>query len=777
MTLKYNISYEVASTIFLFILLFYIKLQYDTSAKINKEFRKLVWSCLIATILDIITAFTISNAAKVPVIFNTLLNTLYFLSVANLGYRVMFYVLYYVCRNKVNDSFVRVNQVLICIYALIHIANIFSGFFFEFTDNGEYIKGAIYLGIYAIPLYFVICSSIILIYNFKEFTLLQRTSISCFVSFQILGTVLQMFIFPDTLLALFVSSLGLLMMLFSMETPDYQRLIITIDELNTTKKVAEQAKEEAEKAKEIAQEASRLKSDFLANMSHEIRTPINAVLGMDEIILRESADSRIQECASDIKQAGSMLLFLINDILDFSKIESGKMDIVPVEYDLGILLSDTMDMVRSRAKEKNLKLKLNVEPDTPAHLFGDEIRIRQIITNILTNAVKYTAVGQVELSVSGKKISEEMVQLYVSVKDTGIGIKEEDKERLFDSFQRVDECRNRNIEGTGLGLAITMRLLNLMGSCLEVESTYGEGSRFYFCLEQKTLDEVTIGPDIWEYCKNEKKRTGVAAEKFYAPEARILVVDDNAMNLKVFLGLLNNHGMKIDTAMSGRECLKLVQENAYHIIFMDHLMPEMDGVETLGELKRLEANQSKDAIIIILTANAVSGAREMFLKEGFDDFLSKPIDVIKLERMIKGYLPKEILRDFEQEQERPPEDSTNDSDEQSENGLVDWKKGRTFCMDDENFFREILEIFLETPYETELTQYLNEENFKSYATLVHGLKTNLTNIGAAGVSDMAKQLERAIKTDNDESFVKDNHEEFIAAYRNVVAEVEAYLKK
>lgn len=367
-------------------------------------------------------------------------------------------------------------------------------------------KGPAHMAVYISAAYFVLCSSIIVICNLRKFRIWQRISLSLFAFFQVFGMILQMVFFSDTLLALFMSALGVMMILFTVETPDYQKLVITIDELSATKKVAEKAKEEAERAKEIAQQANRAKSDFLANMSHEIRTPINAVLGMDEMILRESTNSKILEYASDIKQAGSMLLSLINDILDFSKIESGKMDIIPVDYDLGILLGDTIDMIRSRAEEKKLQLELKIESTTPVHLHGDEVRLRQIITNILTNAVKYTPEGKVTLTVSGKKVSEEAVQLYISVKDTGIGIKEEDMGRLFDSFQRVDESRNRNIEGTGLGLSITMRLLNLMGSGMEVKSTYGEGSDFYFYLEQKQLDDEVIGDDVLNIMKMKKVR-------------------------------------------------------------------------------------------------------------------------------------------------------------------------------------------------------------------------------------------------------------------------------
>ena len=644
MSLKYNISYEVASIIFLILLLFYIRLQYDTSSRLNKEFRKLTWIGLIANVLDVATAITISYASVVPIEVNTLLNTLYFMSIAGLGYQVMNYDAYYVYRDKMKCRFVQVNQILTGIYAVILIVNIFAGFFFSFTSDGGYVKGPAYMALYIVPSYFVTSSGVILIKNYRKFRIWQRISIFLFMVFQYIGMILQALFFPDTLLSLFMSALGLMMMLFTMETPDYQKLVITIDELSLTKKVAEKAKEEAEKAKEIAQEANSAKSDFLANMSHEIRTPINAVLGMDEMILRECTDPQILEYASNIKQAGNMLLYLINDILDFSKIESGKMDIIPVDYNLGLLLGDSIEMIRSRAEEKKLQLELKIEPNTPVHLHGDEVRIRQIITNLLTNAVKYTSEGKVVLTVSGKKIAESVVQLCISVKDTGIGIKEEDIERLFDSFQRIDESRNRNIEGTGLGLSITMRLLNLMGSRLEVKSTYGEGSDFYFCLEQKQLDDEVIGEDDRKYLKNESSKTDVSIQEFYAPNAKILVVDDNAINIKVFLGLLKKYGMQIDTAMSGKECIALMEENTYNIVFMDYLMPEMDGVETLKQINQMKNNRSKDAAIIVLTANAISGAREMFLQEGFCDYLSKPVIPENLEKMIRKHLPEELLK-------------------------------------------------------------------------------------------------------------------------------------
>ena len=775
MVLKYNIYYEVASTVFLVVLLFFIKMQYNTNSILNKEFRKLTWLGLIATIMDVTTAITISYAQLVPVQVNLVLNTLYFVSVALLGYQLMYYDLLFIYRNEKKSLFVRFNQCLVVIYFFVLLFNMLTGYFFSFNEAGEYVKGPTYMAVYFAPSYFVICSSVILITHFHRFRPWQRVAISLFVFFQLGGLVLQMFFFPDTLLALFMSALGLMMMLFTMETPDYQKLAITIDELSRTKEVAENAKEEAEKAREIAQQANRAKSEFLANMSHEIRTPINAVLGMDEMILMECNDPQILEYAADIKRAGGMLLSLINDILDFSKIESGKMDILPVNYDLGIVLSETIEMIRSKARDKNLELKLNIQPDTPVHLYGDEVRIRQIITNILTNAVKYTKQGSVILTVSGKKLTQETVQLYVSVKDTGIGIKEEDIERLFDSFQRVEESRNRNIEGTGLGLSITMRLLTLMGSRLEVKSTYGVGSEFYFYLEQKQTDGQVIGDDFEKYYQNEKRISGADRKPFYAPAAQILVVDDNEMNLKVFLGLMKNHGMQIDTAMSGRECLARMEKKAYHIIFLDHQMPEMDGVETLKQSALLQNNLSKDAVMIILTANAVSGAREMFMREGFQDYLSKPIAVAKLEEAILKYLPEELIDKGASQQKAPVDIPKPSESEKPQTHHVDWKKGRIYCMNNEDFFREILGIFVESESDRELDRYLESSDFENYCIAVHAVKTNLANIGAMGASDMAKQLELAIKTENNVAYVQEHHAEFITVFRQVMDEVKAYL--
>ena len=291
------------------------------------------------------------------------------------------------------------------------------------------------------------------------------------------------------------------------------------------------------------------------------------------------------------------------------------------------------------------------------------------------------------------------------------------------------------------------------------------------------VDEV-IGEDIQKYYENEKGKMSISTEQFYAPDARILVVDDNEMNLKVFLGLLKNHGMQIDTAMSGKECLVRIEENAYHMIFMDHLMPEMDGVETLRRIRELKTNQSKDAVIIILTANAVSGAREMFLQEGFADYLSKPIIAVNLEKMIQKYLPAELLlkNDLGQKEEIPVTSGEHVKGAQSENGLVDWKKGKALCMEDEEFYREMLQTFLDSPSARELRRYYEASDFENYRIKIHAMKSNLANIGAVIPSDMAKQLELALKNENDVSYVQEHHDEFMAVYEKVESEVKTYIE-
>ncbi len=407
-------------------------------------------------------------------------------------------------------------------------------------------------------------------------------------------------------------------------------------------------------ALERAESADKAKSSFLANMSHEIRTPINAILGLNEMILRESGERETLSYAADIQGAGKTLLSLVNDILDFSKVEEGKMEILPAQYDLSLLINDLVNMIRGRAENKGLRFEVQVQKDIPQMLFGDEIRIRQCALNLLTNAVKYTEKGSVTLAVDYEEAGENMILLKFRVTDTGIGLKPVDMAKLFAPFVRIEESRNRSIEGTGLGMKITKNLLDLMNSELKVESVYGEGSTFSFALEQPVVRWVPIGEITGRFETTDAHRAAYH-EAFRAPQARILVVDDMPVNLTVIKGLLKKTKVKVDTATSGYEAVEKASRQKYDVIFVDHMMPGMDGIETLTELKKLPGSETTSHIA--LTANAISGSREKYFEAGFSDYLAKPVDGQKLEEMLMDHLPPEKLQTTEEQKVIEPDAS------------------------------------------------------------------------------------------------------------------------
>ena len=397
-------------------------------------------------------------------------------------------------------------------------------------------------------------------------------------------------------------------------------------------------------AAEAANQANEAKSLFLSTMSHDIRTPMNAIIGMNEMILRDSREDDTRMYAENIRTAGNTLLGIINDILDFSKIEAGKMEIIDVDYNIASLLNDLVNMVQRKAEEKGLTFELDVDSQIPSVLHGDELRIKQVITNILSNAVKYTKEGGIVFAVSASKCrtEEDSVILHVSIRDTGIGIKPEDLDKLFVAFERIEEKKNRNIEGTGLGMAIAQNFLSLMGSKIQVESQYGKGSVFSFDLKQKVADWEPLGAFDAAFKRYLSERKQYTAN-FTAPKARILVVDDTQMNLKVFVSLLGKTKIQIDTAESGDAGIELFHKKTYDLIFLDHMMPNKDGIETLQEMKACVDTPNRKTPVICLTANAVSGMREMYIEAGFDDYLTKPIDTERLEAMLLRYLPTDLV--------------------------------------------------------------------------------------------------------------------------------------
>ncbi len=534
-----------------------------------------------------------------------------------------------------------------------------------------------------------------------------------------------------------------------------------------------EASESLRRAKEVAEDASRAKSEFLSNVSHEIRTPINAILGMNEAILRECEDTNILSYSENVRLAGNTLLGLINNILDFSKIEAGKVEILPVEYDLSSLLNDLVNIIRMRAEDKGLVFVPNFDKDTPKRLLGDDVRIKQVITNILTNAVKYTDKGSVTFSVGFERVGNEpdSVLLRVAVKDTGIGIKPEDMGKLFSKFERIDEQRNRNVEGTGLGMTITKNLLDKMGSTLQVESVYGIGSTFSFVLKQKVVKWEPLGDYEASY-HDSLRKVKHYREKFTAPEAWILVVDDNPMNLMVFKSILKQTRVEIDTARDGDEGLLLAQKRKYDVIFLDHMMPRKDGIETLYELRSQKSNPNQVTPTICLTANAISGAREEYITAGFDDYLTKPIDSRKLEDMLLVYLPKEKIKEAEAEENEMEFNEGDVPEVLAPLKGQDWIDPALGIQNSCSFeaYMPLLKLFYESVDEKadEIEQFYLEENLKDYTIKIHALKSSARLIGATDFGEEAQQLENAGKS-GDMEYIRAHHEAFMEEFRSFKA--------
>ncbi len=546
------------------------------------------------------------------------------------------------------------------------------------------------------------------------------------------------------------------------------------------------AKIKQEDALEAARQASEAKTDFLANTSHEIRTPINAVLGMNEMILRETDKAekirdndpeafresfrRIRNYSGNVDSAGSNLLAIINDILDFTKIEEGRMDIVPTEYQLSLVLNDVSNMIYFKARQKNLKFVIDIDRTLPDNLYGDVVRVRQVITNVLNNAVKYTDEGSVSLTVAGNVEEAEegkrVVELVISVTDTGIGISEENIGKLFGKFERVDLEKNSTKEGTGLGLAITKMLLEMMDGSITVRSEYGKGSTFTISLPQTVLSDEPVG-DIKEKFENALDGKKTYHESFRAPTARVLIVDDTRMNLIVVTEFLKDTGIQLDTAGGGREAVKLALANKYDVILMDQRMPEMDGVQTLQEIKRHTDGPNIKTPVICLTADAVIGARNRYLSKGFNDYLTKPIDSVYLETMLKKYIPAEKIEAVELKDNTPSgqsETSAVQIYEKLQKAGVDTNAGISNCTD-ESLYMTILAEYLNSSAEkiTGLNSALADEDLNSYGILVHSVKSTSATIGAMDVSHLALKLEKASGS-NDIDLIRKEHDAFIDKY-------------
>ena len=760
--MKFNIDFEIMGSIVTLVIAYNFRMNYVARTRSDKAFIKLVYWILASQVLDMVSAYTISLESPEWNIINHVLTSGYFIAGFLTAVAFERYVVSYISEVTKNKTYEIFRWMVIILLFVFSLSNPITGLQFSFDAQGVYHHGSLYVVGYIAPAIFMIASLFFIVLYRRCFSKRQWISCMAFVAVVFVAMTIQLVFLTELYLTFGVVPIALLMVMFSLETPDYRKLINTLTEL--------------EKAKQEALSANKVKSEFLANMSHEIRTPINSMLGFNEMILRETEEKEVYSYASNIKKSGQTLLSLVNDILDLSKVEAGKMEIINGEYDSAEVTKDLVRMIKPRADEKGLELKLDIDSRIPKRMSGDVVRIGQILMNLLTNAVKYTKKGEVLLSISFKGIKGDKADLYFEVKDTGMGIKKENIEKLFSEFSRVEE-KTHAIEGTGLGIPITVKFLKLMNSKLEVESTVGKGSVFSFLLEQKVIDPTPAGEIDFEDYEPETE-INVFREDFTAPGVRVLAVDDVPMNLLVFKGLLKQSMMSIDTAAGGLEAIELISKNDYDIVFLDHQMPELDGIATLEKLRNEYPDRVRNTPYIALTANAISGARDMYIKSGFSDYLTKPIEGAALTGIFRKWLPAEKIKDAPSSQKKTVEkkDGGQMSVWDLEKAGIDVKTGLGFASNDTEFYLEIMHDYVAAFEDTKkaLSESFVKKDLKNYEIRVHSLKSTSKTVGAFEFSEKAKALEYAARDKNTE-FIESENDGMLKEYEELVKNIEEIL--
>ena len=779
----FNSQYTIAAITFGIVMIVFLWVRYPKDNPTLVAFRRFTTATVIAAVLDVLAAFCEFNGTIVPIPVNLILNTLSSMAttIATFGYTK--YVDSYVSNHRF-IWFSRLNEIALVFESVLLVVNFFHPIIYGVNSAGVLFHGPLFfLGVYGIPLYLVLVGTFILLIHYKAYPRRTFIYLVLAVIFTLGGLTFQILYQNIRVFSFFIALVAIFVLLLALETPDYYKLLETYEVLDRSQK-------EAEKAKKAAEEASVAKSQFLANMSHEIRTPMNTILGMDEMILRESENPTVVEYAQNISHAGKTLLQIINDILDFSKIESGKMSIVSEPYHMSEILQEITTMIRVRSDERGLVFKYDFDESLPDNLLGDEVRVKQVLINILNNAVKYTDYGQVHLSIEGERMmfsDKPYVSLKFVISDTGRGMTKEELENIYVSFERLGENKNHNIEGTGLGLTITKNLVDLMGGEIRVESEPQKGTTFTVVLKQQVLSEETIS----EYAQDHRGVEEEYNQKFIAPSARILAVDDNEMNLKVVTSLLKSTQVKVVLAHNGYQALDRMREEAFDAILLDHMMPGIDGIEVLQKAREMPDNLCKATPIIVLTANAISGMKEKYLNLGFSDYLAKPVKGEELEEMLIKHLPadKVLLQEKkeahyvpimkskfkEADEVRKPEEEPVEA--LSENEYISKENGMSFFGNNEKLYLDLVKLYADISSQKmdEIKTAYATENWRDYTTYIHALKSSSKNIGALSVYDLARRVEAAgHQVENEKNrdysleFILKNHDELMHLYEETV---------